>query len=188
MDARSLKLMSALAVSMVVAACSTSEHLATDTTKAPPGAATPANDAQVRAMIDSADRKFETAFKAGDAATAASFYEENATSMPPNMEPETGRAAIEKGYADLFKSVGKVGDFTAQVKDVDVYGDHAIEIGSYAMTFTPAGAKEAMKDHGSYINYWRKQPDGSWKLHRDAIVSAMPMPGAGPAPAATKKK
>jgi uncharacterized protein (TIGR02246 family) len=188
MDARSLQVMSALAVSLAVAACSGSAGSATDTTKAPPGAATPANDAAVHAMIDSADRKFEAAFKAGDAAAAASFYEDNATSMPPNMEPESGRAAIEKGYADLFKTVGKVTDFTAQVKDVDVYADHAIEIGSYAMTFTPAGAKDAMKDHGSYVNYWRKQPDGSWKLHRDAIVSAMPMPNAGPAPAATKKK
>src|ERR1041385_9545047 len=79
MDARSLKLMSALAVSLAVAACSGSTGSATDTTKAPPGAATPANDAAVRAMIDSADRKFEAAFKAGDAAAAASFYEENAT-------------------------------------------------------------------------------------------------------------
>jgi uncharacterized protein (TIGR02246 family) len=170
---------------LVAAACSGNTGSATDTTKAP---ATPANDAAIRAVIDSAGRKFETAFKAGDAATAASLYEESATSMPPNMEPETGRAAIEKGYADLFKNIGKVSDFSAQVKDVDTYGDHAIEIGSYSMTFTPSGAKEAVKDHGSYVNYWRKQPDGSWKLHRDAIVSAMPMPNMGPSPAPTKKK
>jgi uncharacterized protein (TIGR02246 family) len=187
MDARTLKSVSAVALLLVAAACSGNAGTAGDTTKAPTAAA-PANDPAVRAAIDSADRKFETAFKAGDAPTAASFYEDNATSMPPNMEPETGRAAIEKGYADLFKNVGKVSDFSIQVKDVDTYGDHAIEIGSYAMTFMPAGAKEAVKDHGSYVNYWRKQPDGSWKLHRDAIVSAMPMPNMGPPPGATKKK
>jgi len=187
MDARTLKPVSAVALLVVAAACSGNTGSATDTTKAPPAAASPANDAAVRAVIDSADRKFEAAFKAGDATTAASFYEENATSMPPNLEPENGRAAIEKGYADLFKSVGKVGDFSVQIRDLDAYGDHAIEIGSYAMTFTPTGAKEPMKDHGSYINYWRKQPDGSWKLHRDAIVSAMPLPNMGP-PSPTKKK
>jgi uncharacterized protein (TIGR02246 family) len=182
-----LKSVSAVALLLVAAACSGTAGTAGDTTKAP-AAATPANDPAVRAVIDSADRKFETAFKAGDAAAAASFYEESATSMPPNMEPESGRAAIEKGYADLFKTLGKVSDFSAQSKDVDVYGDHAIEIGSYSMTFTPSGAKEAVKDHGSYVNYWRKQPDGSWKLHRDAIVSANPMPNMGPPPGATKKK
>jgi uncharacterized protein (TIGR02246 family) len=185
MDARTLKSVSTVALLLVAAACGGNTGSATDTTKAPTA---PANDAAIRAVIDSADRKFETAFKAGDAATAASFYEESATSMPPNLEPETGRAAIEKGYADLFKNVGKVSDFSVQVKDVDIYGDHAIEIGSYSMTFTPSGAKEPVKDHGSYVNYWRKQPDGSWKLHRDAIVSANPLPNMGPPPAATKKK
>lgn len=188
MDTRTLKAMSAVALSLVAAGCTGTPGSATDTTKSAMGAVAPASDAAVRAVIDSADRKFETAFKSGDAATAASFYEENATSMPPNMEPETGRAAIEKGYADLFKQLGKLSDFSVQVKDVDVYADHAIEIGSYAMSFTPTGAKEPMKDRGSYVNYWRKQPDGSWKLHRDAIISAMPMPGAGPAAAPAKKK
>jgi uncharacterized protein (TIGR02246 family) len=187
MDARTLKSVSTVALLLVAAACSGNAGTARDTTKAPTAAGS-TNDAAIRAAIDSADRKFETAFKAGDAATAASFYEDNAMSMPPNLEPETGRAAIEKGYADLFKTLGKVGDFSVQTKDADTYGDHAIEIGSYSMTFTPTGAKEPIKDHGSYVNYWRKQPDGSWKLHRDAIVSANPLPNMGPPPAATKKK
>lgn len=182
-----MKLTSALAFLCVASACSGTAGSANDTSKAVTSAGAPANEAAVRAAIDSADRRFETAFKAGDAAAAAADYEENATSMPPNMEPETGRAAIQKGYADLFKQVGKVNEFTAHVKDVDAFGDHVIEIGSYDMSFTPTGAKEPVKDHGSYINYWRKQPDGSWKIHRDAIVSAMPMPNMAP-PAAGKKK
>jgi uncharacterized protein (TIGR02246 family) len=146
----------------------------------------PTNDPAVRSAIDSADAKFVVAFKAGDAAGASAFYEQDATSMPPNSEAQTGHAAIEKGYADLFKALGKVEDFTAQIKDIDIYADHAIEIGTYAMSFTPAGAKEAQKDHGSYINYWRKQADGSWKIHRDAIVSANPLPAPPAAPPAKK--
>jgi len=45
-----------------------------------------------------------------------------------------------------------------------------------------------MEDRGSYVNHWRKQPDGSWKRHPDAIISAMPTPNADPAAAAAKKK
>lgn len=186
MDARMLKAVPALTLLLVAASCAGNAGTAGDTTKAPPSASS-ANDAAVHAAIDSADQKFSAAFKAGDATAAASFYEDNATSMPPNMEPETGRAAIEKGYADMFKQVGKVDDFSAKLKDLDVYPDHVVEIGSYEFSFTPTGAKEPMKDHGSYVNYWRKQADGSWKIHRDAIVSAMPLPNMGP-PAATKKK
>src|SRR5207248_10336687 len=121
------------------------------------------------------DRQFEQAFKNGDAAASAAPYEETAVSMPPNQELENGKAAIEKGFTELFKATGKITEFSSQQRDLDVYGDHAIEVGSYAMTFQPAGAKEPVKDHGSFINIWRKQPDGSWKIHRDAIASATPM-------------
>ena len=186
MDARMLKAVPTVALLLVAASCAGSAGTAGDTTKAPPGAST-ANDAAVRTAIDSADQKFSAAFKASDAATAAAFYEDNATSMAPNMEAATGRAAIEKGYADTFKQLGKVNDFSATAKDVDIYADHVVEVGSYEFSFTPTGAKEAMKDHGSYINYWRKQADGSWKIHRDAIVSANPLPSMAP-PAAAKKK
>lgn len=188
MSARMLKATTMLGGLLIAAACSGNKGAATaDTASGTVAAGTPANDAAVRQMIDSADRKFETAMKSGDAATAASFYEENATSAPPNMEPETGRAAIEKGYGDMLKMTGKITDFSTHVKDVDAYADHAIEIGSYEMAFTPAGAKEPVKDHGTYFNYWRKQSDGSWKIHRDAIVSAMPMPTGAP-PATPAKK
>ena len=146
----------------------------------------PSNDPAIRAAIDSMNAQFSVAFKAGDATKAASFYADDATSMPPNSEPENGRAAIEKGYVDLFKALGKVDDFTAQSKDFAAYSDHVIDIGSYAFSFTPPGAKEAVKDHGSFINYWRKQADGSWKIYRDAIVSANPLP-APPTPSAAKK-
>jgi len=183
---KTLKAVALLGAMLAVAACTGGTGASGDATKGAATASGPTNDPAVRAVIDSANQKFAVAFKASDAATAASFYEQDATSMPPNMEPESGRAAIEKGYTDLFKMLGKVGDFTAQVKDVDAYSDHVIEIGSYAMSFTPAGAKEGVKDHGSYINYWRKQPDGSWKIHRDAIISANPLPSMAP-PAASKK-
>jgi uncharacterized protein (TIGR02246 family) len=186
MSARMLKATTTLAVLVVAAACSANKGATADTTKGAVQAGAPANDAAVRQAVDSADKAFVTAIKNGDAAAAASLYEENATSMPPNMEAESGRSTIEKGYAGLIQTLGKLSEFTLQLKDLDAYGDHAIEIGSYDMTFTPTGAKAPVKDHGSYFNYWRKQADGSWKIHRDAIVSAVPMPNAAPATPAKK--
>lgn len=150
-------------------------------------ASAPADEAAVRKAIASLDSQFAVAFNKGDAATAASFYTDDAVSRPPNQEPESGRAAIEQGNAGLFKAIGKVNDFTIEQKELDVFADHAVEIGSYSFTFTPAGAKAPQKDHGSYLNYWKKQSDGSWKIYRDIIVSSEPMPGQGPPPSAPKK-
>ncbi len=184
MNARTLMAVSAVALALT-AGCK-GAGAASDSAKT--GAAgAPVDEAAVRKAIATADSQFIVAFNKGDAATAASFYTDDAVSRPPNQEPESGRAAIEQGFGGMFKTVGKVSDFKIDQKDLDVFADRAVEIGSYSFSFTPAGAKAPMKDHGSYLNYWKKQPDGSWKISRDMIVSAEPMPGQGPPPPAPKK-
>ena len=157
---------------------------AADSTKSAPSAAI--DEAAVRKAVAAADSQFSVAFGTGDAKTAASFYTDDAVSRPPNSEPESGKAAIEQGFTGMFKQVGKVSDFKLELKDLDIFADHAVEIGSYSFNFTPPGAKAAMKDHGSYLNYWKKQSDGSWKIYRDIVVSSEPIPGQGPPPP-TKK-
>jgi len=169
---------------LVMAAGCKGVGAAADSTKA--GASAPVDEAAVRKAIAAADSEFAVAFNKGDAATAASFYTDDAVSRPPNQEPESGRAAIEQGNAGMFKAVGKINDFKIEQKDLDIFADHAVEIGSYSFSFTPAGAKAAQKDHGSFLNYWKKQPDGSWKIYRDIIVSSEPLPGQGPPPAPKK--
>ena len=179
MNVRTLKVISGLSLMLAATACDPGTGATADASKGAAAASAPVNDPAVRAALDSMTRQYITAFKAADAATAASLYEQDATSMPPNSEASVGRAGIEKGLADVFKGMGKINDFTAQTKDVDIYPDHAIEVGTYELSMTPPGAEEPVKDHGSFMNYWRKQSDGSWKIHRDAIVSAMPIPGMG---------
>ncbi|HVE34200.1 MAG TPA: DUF4440 domain-containing protein [Gemmatimonadaceae bacterium] len=177
-------LMGLCGAALVMAAGCKGVGAAADSTKA--GASAPVDEAAVRKAIAAADSEFAVAFNKGDAATAASFYTDDAVSRPPNQEPESGRAAIEQGNAGMFKAVGKINDFKIEQKDLDIFADHAVEIGSYSFSFTPAGAKAAQKDHGSFLNYWKKQPDGSWKIYRDIIVSSEPLPGQGPPPAPKK--
>ena len=177
-------LMGLCGAALVMAAGCKGVGAAADSTKA--GASAPVDEAAVRKAIAAADSEFAVAFNKGDAATAASFYTDDAVSRPPNQEPESGRAAIEQGNAGMFKAVGKINDFKIEQKDLDIFADHAVEIGSYSFSFTPGGAKAAQKDHGSFLNYWKKQPDGSWKIYRDIIVSSEPLPGQGPPPAPKK--
>ena len=186
MKATMLRAVSGVSMLIIAAACAGGAGSAGDTSKSAAQAGGPTNDPAVRAAIDSADRTFETAFKRGDMATTSSFYEDNAVSVHAHLEPMKGRAAIAKGFGEFLKMIGKMNDFSVQRQELDVYADHVIEIGTYSISFTPTGAKDAISDHGSYLNYWRKQPDGSWKIHRDVDVSAMPLPGAAP-PAAAKQ-
>jgi ketosteroid isomerase-like protein len=44
-----------------------------------------------------------------------------------------------------------------------------------------------MPDSGKYIEIWRKQSDGTWKLVRDIFNSDLPLPTPTPVPAQRPK-
>ena len=52
------------------------------------------------------------------------------------------------------------------------------------MTISPPGAA-AVSEKGKYVEVWRKQPDGSWKIKWDIFNSDVPA-GAPPATPAGK--
>ena len=58
--------------------------------------------------------------------------------------------------------------------------------GAYTMTLAVPGAPAPVQDRGKYIEIWRKQADGPWKLARDIFNSDLP-PAAPPPPEPAKK-
>src|SRR5262245_9790525 len=108
-----LKLLCTAAAVATVTRCSPHSETTTDTSKRSVAAATsPASDSASRAAIAALNSQFPTAFKSRNAAGTAAFYEENAISMGPNAEPASGRQAIEKAYSEVFKTFGKINDFS----------------------------------------------------------------------------
>lgn len=68
--------------------------------------------------------------------------------------------------------------------EVDGRGDLAYVRGRYSMVMALPSQPE-LSESGKYIEIWRKQPDGSWKLFRD-IFNADAPPAPAAAPPATK--
>ena len=56
--------------------------------------------------------------------------------------------------------------------DVGRSGDIAYEVGKVSLTIQPVG-KEPTTSAAKYVVVWKRQPDGSWKLHRD-IWNSLP--------------
>jgi hypothetical protein len=48
------------------------------------------------------------------------------------------------------------------------------------MTVTPPGAAEPVGDEGKYVEIWRKQPEGSWKVVLDIFNSDLAAPASPP--------
>jgi uncharacterized protein (TIGR02246 family) len=136
--------------------------------------------AQKKIYFDKMNDKFGHALLDGDYNTIASFYTEDAISLPSYEPMWRGKDAISDGNKKDFESGLKYHSFNAKTTDFYGSGDITYEIGTYELTFTNMTAE--MKDHGKYLNIWQKQSDGSWKLRADtwnSDVNPMSMSHAG---------
>lgn len=145
--------------------------------------AVPINAQQdARPGIEAANKQFVATFGKGDAAGLAAMYSATAIAYPPNSEPVSGRAAIQKIWQGAMGMGIKA--VTLTTSEVETYGDTAYEVGGYTML--GEGGKHL--DHGKYIVIWKRE-QGAWKLHRDIWNTSMPGPARGsrawdPVPAA----
>jgi len=102
---------------------------------------------------------------------AAGYYTADAVFMPPNMAEVKGADNIGNWMA-AYPSISNA---KFAIVDLDGSGDVAYVHGTYEMDVTPPGMTVAMHDKGKYLEVWKKQADGSWKVVRDIFNSDMPV-------------
>ena len=119
---------------------------------------------EAQAAIEAANARFSEAFARGDAKALAAMYTSDAIAFPPDSEMIRGNEAI----GNFWKTTRDTGVQSATLTTVDVgrSGDVAYEVGKVSLTIQPVG-KEATTAADKYVVVWKRQSDGSWKLHRD---------------------
>jgi uncharacterized protein (TIGR02246 family) len=119
---------------------------------------------EARAAIEAANAKFSEAFARGDAKALSAMYTPDAIAFPPDSEMIRGSEAI----GAVWKATRDGGVESAALTTIDVgrSGDVAYEVGNVTLTIHPAG-KEPTTAADKYVVVWKRQRDGSWKLHRD---------------------
>jgi ketosteroid isomerase-like protein len=155
--------------------------VAAGTSACAPGAPTSLPSEDVEA-IRAASRGYNQA--ATDTAWArwATFFTEDAAFFPPNTPAKEGRAAIEA----WGRSFPPFRDLRLETSEIVGLADLAYARGRYSMVLLPPGSP-AVPDSGKYIEIWRKQSDGTWKLVRDIFNSDLPLPTPTPVPAQRPK-
>lgn len=146
--------------------------MACQTASPAPAALPDADQAAIRQSVT----PFVKAVSDRDFAAFAAWYAEDAILLPPEGPLVQGRAAIQ-AWAAAFPPFT---DFTLQQVEVDGRADLAYVRGTYAMTIAVPGAPAPVQDRGKYIEIWRKQADGTWKIARDMFNSDLP--AAAPSP------
>jgi ketosteroid isomerase-like protein len=145
-------------------------------------AASVADSASVRRTIDSLDARLDSAILRQDMAAIVDALSEDYVSLERPGQYIRGRTA----YRASLDSLAKAGRFTAfdyQREGLDVSGDLAVGYGRWTMTFVPTG-KDAETEIGNFMQVWRRQADGSWRIAREITNTVRQRPAT---PSATVK-
>ncbi|HVT43071.1 MAG TPA: SgcJ/EcaC family oxidoreductase [Thermoanaerobaculia bacterium] len=130
------------------------------------------DDATARPAIERQAAAWADAVNRGDWGAVAALYTTDALMLAPNTETLRGREAI-RGFIETLGGLS-VRDVRLTVNEVEVCGDTAFETGSYSMSLQPPG-QARMTDRGKYLVVWKRQADGSWRIHRDIFNTSLPM-------------
>lgn len=139
---------------------------------------TPASSDKDAAAVKSLlNLQYVTATNAGDVAALVSLYTGDAIRMPPNEPSVAGREAIRSWMQAMTDR------FTIKIAfpqiEVEVAGDWAFVRGTYTLALTPKTGGERTEDRGKFVDFDKRQPDGSWRIYRDIWNSDKPHPTPG---------
>ena len=120
--------------------------------------------AQIRKSIEEVNAKYSEAIKEGNLAGAVAGYTDDATMVPPDGGLIKGRKAIEEYYRTLFQMGMK--EVVLTTVEVEGSGGTVYEIGKTRVRIQPEG-QQAIQDSSKYLVIWKRQADGTWKVHVD---------------------
>jgi len=118
-----------------------------------------ANVDQERETLMRLDREWAANVK--DMDKFISYYAPDATIYPAGMPMATGAGPIRDTLSKMTSTPGFSLQFAPTKADVSASGDVGYTTGTYQAVIN--GATE----NGKYVEVWKKQPDGSWKVKED---------------------
>ena len=102
---------------------------------------------------------------------ARAYYAEDGIMMAPNAEPAQGIEAI----AALFEAMPPFADLAFETLDIQGSSHMAWARGRFTAVWMVPGM-DPMPDEGSYLEIWKRQADGSWRVAMDIFNSDLPLP------------
>lgn len=114
-------------------------------------------------VITSRSDAWETALNAKDVDAVADFYTSDARVLPPNREMSSGIAAVRAEFGAMIDA-GLSGELTSV--ETMVSGDIGYNVGTFVLK-----AGDEVVDTGKFIETWRLDEDGQWRISNDIYNS-----------------
>lgn len=110
--------------------------------------------------IERAADAYVAAMNAGDWKLVARSFTEDAVRIPPHEEPHQQRDAIEAWLGGIEELIA----YELTRDAIDGADGFAYVRGRYAITLRPAGVPGPISDQGDFLEIWRREPDGVWRV------------------------
>lgn len=111
--------------------------------------------------VKAASADYGSAIVAGDTERLAALFDANIELMPPEMPSVKGATAAGK-----FMDEGPSMSGSISPEEVQGDGDMAYVRGSFNLTFQVNDSTQE-REAGKYLEIWKRQEDGSWKVVKD---------------------
>jgi ketosteroid isomerase-like protein len=137
-------------------------------------AASAADTKAIEQALRDLDAQWSAAAGAKNLDKTISFYSQDAIVLPTNAPAATTKDAIRNTWKDLLASPGLAISWKTTKVEVARSGDIAYTTGTYELTMNDASVKP-INDRGKYVEVWKKQTDGKWKVVADIWNSDLPL-------------
>ena len=127
--------------------------------------------------VRAADVAWAQAFSRKDLAGYLAFVDSTASIQQPNGPTVTGAAAIRTLVEGFYALPNLTGTWQPTSVAASRAGDLAYSTGTYELSYNDPSGK-LVTERGKYVEVWRSQADGSWRMVVESFNSVLPLPGA----------
>jgi len=151
------------------------------------GPATPPDNraTDVSALRD-LDAQWSKTAGTNDVDASVAYYSDDASLLPPNAPIVTGKQAIRAAWAAML-APGVSLSWQSDKVEAARSSDLAYMTGTYTMSTKQSLSKAPVTEQGKYVEVWKKQADGKWKVVADIFNSDQPEQAPAPAPTPAKR-
>lgn len=136
-------------------------------------ATAPDTRAADEAVIRQLDIAWSRAAEMNDLEGIVNMYAEDAVVMVPHAAIVIGKQAARELNRAMLSTPGFLVQWRPDSVEVARFGDIGYVLGTYDLTVNDATGIP-MTDKGKYVEIWKKQTDGSWKVAVEALNSDLP--------------
>lgn len=146
----------AVAIALVLPACSTTSSRATDT-------------AADLAAITAFNARYLKAINDGDIASLSSLTDDDHMMIMAGRPPISGKAANDAANGRTFEQFAI--DEKWMPLETVIDRNLAYQRGTWTVAATPKAGGDTRHSAGKFVRIYQRQKDGSWRMTRDVLLS-----------------